>query len=125
MPSQVDRRGNTCQEQTHQGSHEQALKSYANLPLTFIENRGQTDARVRYYANGPRYAFYLTDEEVVLTFDKRSVATSASTGSKPSASDSFVPAKFAEVENAIVENSGIAREYVGARWSRPGAPLRW
>ena len=41
-----------------------------NLPLTFVENRGQTDARVRYYAQGPRYAFYLTPRDIVLTFLK-------------------------------------------------------
>ena len=132
MRPQVDRHGNTCQGQTHPGGHEQALKSYANLPLTFVENRGQTDARVRYYANGPRYAFYLTDEEVVLTFDKGSVATSASTGSKPSASDSFIPAKFAEVKTQSPKTAGspgstsgadgvaLALRFLG---SNPGAAL--
>ena len=30
----------------------QVLNAYANLPLAFVENRGQTDARVRYYAQG-------------------------------------------------------------------------
>ena len=114
MRPQVDRHGNTCQGQTHQGSNEQALKSYANLPLTFVENRGQTDARVRYYANGPRYAFYLTDDEVVLTFDKGSGATSASTGSKPSVSDSFIPAKFAEVETQSPKTAGSPGNTSGA-----------
>ena len=47
----------------------------ANLPLTFVENRGQTDARVRYYAQGPRYAFYLTSRDIVLTFLKEASTT--------------------------------------------------
>ena len=33
----------------------QALRAYGRLPLAFVENRGQTDARVRYYAQGSRY----------------------------------------------------------------------
>ena len=45
-----------------------AANPLANLPLTFVENRGQTDARVRYYAQGPRYAFYLTPRDIVLAF---------------------------------------------------------
>jgi hypothetical protein len=50
------------------GSPEQVLEAYENLPLTFVENRGQTDQRVRYHAQGPGYAFYFTPEEVVLSF---------------------------------------------------------
>ena len=50
------------------GPHEQLLNAYANLPVAFVENRGQIDARVRYYAQGPRYAFYLTRDELVLSF---------------------------------------------------------
>src|SRR5262245_34439038 len=53
---------------------EQALQAYANLPLAFVENRGQTDARVRYHAPGSRCAIYLTPEEVVLSFAKGSEA---------------------------------------------------
>jgi hypothetical protein len=45
----------------------QILNTYANLPLTFVENRGQTHARVRYHAQDNRRAFYLTREEVVLS----------------------------------------------------------
>ena len=80
-----------AQGQTHQGSNEQVLKAYANLPLTFVENRGQTDARVRYYTQGPHYAFYLTDQEVMLSFDKGPGATGVSAGSKPGARGSLIP----------------------------------
>src|ERR1043165_7250948 len=44
--------------------------AFGDLPLTFVANRGQTDARVRYVAHGPRYAFYLTPRDIVLTFLK-------------------------------------------------------
>jgi hypothetical protein len=53
---------------------ERARRAYANLPVAFIENRGQTDARVRYYAQGDRYAFYLTSSELVMAFDNASDA---------------------------------------------------
>ena len=45
-----------------------ALDMYARLPIAFVENRGQTDARVRYYAQGPHYSFFLTDNQAVLSF---------------------------------------------------------
>jgi Beta-propeller repeat len=45
-----------------------AAGKYANLPVAFVENRGQIDPRVRYYAQGPRYSVYLTRDEVVLSF---------------------------------------------------------
>ena len=46
------------------------LDAYAKLPVSFVENRGQMDSRVRYYAQGNRYAFYLTRNEVLLSFMK-------------------------------------------------------
>jgi hypothetical protein len=52
------------------GNSEQVLNAYQHLPVAFVENRGQTDSRVRYYAQGSRYAFYLTRDEVVLSFAK-------------------------------------------------------
>ncbi len=48
-----------------------AVKAYAKLPLAFVENQGQADARVRYVAEGSQYAFYLTREEIVLSLGNR------------------------------------------------------
>ena len=53
------------------GNREQARSMYEKLPVAFIENRGQTDSRVRYYAQGSRYAFYLTRDQIVLSFAKQ------------------------------------------------------
>ena len=50
-----------------------ALDQYAKLPVAFIENAGQTDARVRYYAQGNRFGFYLTQTEVVVALTKAGV----------------------------------------------------
>jgi Beta-propeller repeat len=60
---------------------QQALTAYGNLPLTFVENRGQTDRRVRYYAQRRNFGLYFTPEEVVFSFDKPS-PTSGSVGGR-------------------------------------------
>ena len=49
-------------------NREQVLNAYANLPPAFVENRGQVDSRVKFYAQGPRYAFHLTRAAAVLSF---------------------------------------------------------
>src|SRR5262245_21272340 len=57
-------------------------QAFANLPLTFIENSGQPDARIRDYAPGSRFAFYCTPRDIALTFLKTSATpdATASTG---------------------------------------------
>jgi Beta-propeller repeat len=45
--------------------------AYGKLPLAFVQNRGQTDRSVRYYAQGPGRAFYFTPEKAVLTFTNK------------------------------------------------------
>ena len=44
------------------------LGAYDRMPAAFVENRGQLDDEVRYYAQGRRYAFYLTRDRAVLSF---------------------------------------------------------
>jgi hypothetical protein len=48
----------------------EARDAYGKLPLSFIPNRGQTDERVRYYAQVPGLGFYLTDDKAVLSLTK-------------------------------------------------------
>ena len=50
------------------------LEAYTKLPVAFVENRGQTDSRVRYYAQGKRYAFFLTPQSIVLSFANASAS---------------------------------------------------
>ncbi len=52
---------------------QQAADDYAKLPVSFVENQGQTDARVRYFAQGNGYSFFMTSTEVMLSFVKDSV----------------------------------------------------
>jgi hypothetical protein len=44
------------------------VNNYGRLPLAFVENTGQTDQQVRYYAQGNRFGFFLTQREVMLAF---------------------------------------------------------
>jgi beta-propeller repeat-containing protein len=43
-----------------------ALHSYENQ-LSFVENGGQLDSRVRYYAHGPGFGFYFTKREAMIS----------------------------------------------------------
>jgi hypothetical protein len=46
------------------------LASYGQLPLSFIPNRGQTDARVRYHAQAAGVQVFLTDNKAIFSFEK-------------------------------------------------------
>jgi hypothetical protein len=67
-------------------SPEHVLDAHAKLPLAFVPNRGQTDARVRYYARGSRYAFYFTRTGLALSFVNPSERPGPDGASLPSAS---------------------------------------
>ncbi len=44
-----------------------AASSYGKLPLSFEENKGQTDASVRYLSRGSGYTLFLTEKDAVLS----------------------------------------------------------
>jgi hypothetical protein len=46
-------------------------KRYAKLSVNFIESAGQADDRVRFYAGGRGFGFYLTTQEAVFRFASR------------------------------------------------------
>src|SRR5438067_668358 len=50
-----------------QGTH----LDLSQLPLSFEQNQGQTDQRVRFLARGASYALFLTEERAVLTLRSR------------------------------------------------------
>jgi hypothetical protein len=47
-----------------------AERAFAAMPLAFVQNQGQTDARVRYYALGNHYAFFATRDELMLSLTR-------------------------------------------------------
>ena len=55
-------------------------KAFAAMPLAFVQNRGQTDARVRYYAVGNHYAFFATRDELMLSLTKDKPARNLALG---------------------------------------------
>jgi hypothetical protein len=51
-------------------SDEKALDAYSKLPLAFVPNGGQSDARVRYLAHAADASFYFTRKEAVVALAK-------------------------------------------------------
>ncbi len=49
--------------------HDAILDAYGKLPLSFEQNSGQTDPRVRFLAHGGGYTLFLTDQEATLRLD--------------------------------------------------------
>lgn len=48
-----------------------AIMSYGKLPLSFEQNAGQTDGRVKFVSRGPGYSLFLTGKEAVLSLQER------------------------------------------------------
>src|SRR5580704_13918948 len=61
---------------------------YGKLPLSFEENRGQTDARVKFLARGRGYTLFLTATDAVLKLHAHSSTGNARRGILPVAIDS-------------------------------------
>jgi len=80
---------------------QQLASTFAKLPVTFTENRGQTDARVRYYAQGNQFGFFMTPSEVVLSLTKRHAASTTQTA------DQIALALRFEGRNPQVEPQGV------------------
>jgi hypothetical protein len=51
---------------TSNAEHRRVLDSYGKLPLSFIENQGQTAQEVRYTSHGGQYDLFLTSSEAVI-----------------------------------------------------------
>ncbi|HMJ00983.1 MAG TPA: hypothetical protein VK488_14195 [Gaiellaceae bacterium] len=55
---------------TAQARKQQALAAYRKLPLAFTANTGQSDARVRYSAQGVGFSVFLTAREAMLALSR-------------------------------------------------------
>ena len=69
------------------------LDAYGNLPLNFEINQGQIDPRVKFLSRGGGYTLFLTENEAVLSLQKKAgvmpTFRGARPGLKPGASTSF------------------------------------
>jgi hypothetical protein len=62
---------NSASSSVPEKTKQSAAAASAKLPLAFVQNRGQTDKSVRYYAQGAGHAFYFTPDKAVLSFSKK------------------------------------------------------
>ncbi|HEX7889446.1 MAG TPA: SBBP repeat-containing protein [Ramlibacter sp.] len=63
----------------------QVLDAYGKLPLTFVENQGQADSRVQFYARGARHALFFTRQEIVLSLAQEGSLALRFVGANPQA----------------------------------------
>jgi Beta-propeller repeat len=99
----------------------QAQSAWAKLPVAFTQNRGQTDSRVRYFARGSRYAFFLASNEIVLSLAKNSGTPSIpARDSKPvgARGDSPFPVKAttgaAGINKPSVDGIALGLKFLGS-----------
>ena len=93
---------------------QQAATAYANLPVSFVENRGQTDARARYYAQGSGYAFFTTPTSVVLSLSKQQpAAATAQTPRQIALALQFVGKNPQSVPQGAERTAGVVNDLRG------------
>lgn len=64
-------------------NNEKSQSNLGELPISFIENQGQMDEAVRYYAKGPGYTFFLTKDGITYSFTKEKGANHQEDGPRP------------------------------------------
>jgi Abnormal spindle-like microcephaly-assoc'd, ASPM-SPD-2-Hydin/Beta-propeller repeat len=97
-----------------------ALEAYGKIPLTFEENAGQTDARVKFLARGAGYTVFLTDGDVTLRLIQPS-ADSAKRAADAVVRLSLAGANAHPVAHAVDQQAGHANYFVGKdpqKWRR-------
>jgi len=97
----------------------QALVNYGKLPLSFEENRGQTDARVKFLSHGSDYSIRLAPSEVLLNLRSAGRARHES-----AVRMSFPGAQASPVMAGIERQDAISSYFIGnnpAKWVT-GAP---
>jgi len=83
------------------------VKTYGNLPLYFIENRGQADGKVSFYERGAGHATFFTGDGVVLALSKKESKTY-----KPSFTEDILGLKTEDFAKTTTE--ALSLSFVGA-----------
>src|SRR6266699_2172628 len=55
----------------------------SHMPFTFVENRGQADAPIRYIGNGPEFKAWFEDHQVILQQGQTAVQIAFEGGGMP------------------------------------------
>lgn len=92
---------------------------FAQAPLAFEPNQGQTDSRVKFLARGSGYGLFLTADEAVLKLQN-----SSASGGKASAADSVIQMKLGHA-NANSEASGEVQLPGKSNYLIGNDPSRW
>lgn len=86
----------------------QALINYGKLPLSFEENRGQSDARVKFLSHGSDYSILLTPAEIFLNLQSKGKETKQS-----SMRMSFPGAQPSPAITASEREQGVSSYFIG------------
>ncbi|MGB2887201.1 MAG: SBBP repeat-containing protein [Candidatus Acidiferrales bacterium] len=91
------------------------IDSYGNLPLSFEENLGQTDSRVRFLSHGSGYELLLTPQESVLSLrhTRRLGTSSPKRGAYPTALRSEAAPQTISVLRMRLERAAPAPQITG------------
>jgi hypothetical protein len=100
-----------------------AGETFAKMPLSFIENQGQVDSRVKFYAKIPQSTIYFTDRDLVLSFPPQSgmKQTAPAPENQPRASLWLVP----EGLSPEATPAGVDRQEHRVNYFIGSDPGRW
>src|SRR5438132_9776907 len=78
LAPQVSRARRVVGESTGNQLMQNVMNAYRRLPMSFEENRGQTDPNVRFISRGSGYSLFLTTTQAVLALDRKSTRLNSS-----------------------------------------------
>jgi hypothetical protein len=100
--------------------HQKVAEVHGNLPLTFVENQGQQDDRLRYYTQGFGYAFGFMADHVMITLHQSGAVSTGSSGGQSLA----LALRFLD-SNAGVKVAGEKRAPGTVNYLRGSDPAEW
>ena len=100
-----------------------SLESYGKLPIVFIQNQGQLDERVKYYAKTAKQLIYLTQERIVFDYTRYEGEQQAEVSGKKASrlvfSLEFIDANSSPIMLGIGKDDAIVNYLIG------NDPERW
>ena len=89
------------------------LEAYGKLPLLFIENQGQVDEAVRYYAKASGQTVYFTEENIVFDLVRSGGAEADSTADRLVFSLDFLGANSQPAVEGCRKDSAVVNYFIG------------
>ncbi|MBD0369957.1 MAG: SBBP repeat-containing protein, partial [Pyrinomonadaceae bacterium] len=104
---------NAGELKTNQALQGQLADSYLKLPLSFEENKGQTDSRVKFLSRGDGYALFLTSDGATLSLRKPQTGKPKASGPSDSRSLAQPTDGAADVLHMHLVGANRAAQVVG------------